>query len=311
MTADGEQRHGRRRQRARPLLGLARRRRRLRDRHRASTSTCFPSPRSTRAPRLPGRARRRRGPGLPRLGRRGLRTRSPRSSASCDRRRLPDVPEPLRGRPLLTIDGACIGSQEEGEATIAPLRELGEPIMDTFGQMPTAGLSADPHGPREPGARDRAHDGLSRAARRGDRRLRRRRRGRTPARRCCSASSATLGGALGRPDENGGALSQLDADFAMYGVGMPMTPELGRRSPPTSTGIEETMAPWGADGGYFNFTERPSDVDRSSRRSLHPAARGQGPVGPGREDRRQPRPLCHGRLSGLLTADKLVGPSGA
>src|SRR4249919_2772123 len=39
---------------------------------------------------------------------------------------IPDVPEPLRGTPLLTIDGACIGSQSEGEATVAPLRELGE-----------------------------------------------------------------------------------------------------------------------------------------------------------------------------------------
>ena len=43
-----------------------------------------------------------------------------------------------------------------------------------------------------------------------------------------------LGGALGRPAEHGGALSQLDADFVMFGIGMPMTPELGAgdRPPP-------------------------------------------------------------------------------
>ena len=35
---------------------------------------------------------------------------------------MPDVPEPLRDTPLLTIDGAFIGSQAEGEAAIAPLR---------------------------------------------------------------------------------------------------------------------------------------------------------------------------------------------
>ena len=63
---------------------------------------------------------------------------------------IPDVPEPLRGRPLLTIDAACIGSQEEGEATIAPLRELGEPIMDTFGQIPAAGLSGSTWTPSSP-----------------------------------------------------------------------------------------------------------------------------------------------------------------
>jgi len=53
---------------------------------------------------------------------------------------IPDVPEPIRGRPLLTIDGACIGSQAEGEAIVAPLRELGETIMDTWVQIPAEGL---------------------------------------------------------------------------------------------------------------------------------------------------------------------------
>jgi FAD/FMN-containing dehydrogenase len=36
---------------------------------------------------------------------------------------LPDVPEPLRGTPLLTIDGAFIGSQAEGEGAFGPLLE--------------------------------------------------------------------------------------------------------------------------------------------------------------------------------------------
>jgi hypothetical protein len=63
--------------------------------------------------------------------------------------------------------------------------------------------------------------------------------------------------AAGRPAENGGALSHLDAGFAMYSVGMPMTPELGEAIHAHLGHLEETMAP----GGYFNFTERPCDVD--------------------------------------------------
>src|SRR5262249_58417497 len=62
----------------------------------------------------------------------------------------PDGPEPLRGKPLLTIDGAFIGGKEEGDALLAPLRAIGEPIMDGFGPMPTAGLShihMDPENP--------------------------------------------------------------------------------------------------------------------------------------------------------------------
>ena len=70
-----------------------------------------------------------------------------------------------------------------------------------------------------------------------------------------------VGGALGREAENGGALSKLDADWAMYSVGMPMTPELGEAIPAHLDRIEEAMEPWGADGAYFNFSERPKHVD--------------------------------------------------
>lgn len=70
-----------------------------------------------------------------------------------------------------------------------------------------------------------------------------------------------LGGALGRPDESGGALSHLDAGFALYSVGMPMTPELGEAIPAHLAKIEETMRPWRANGSYYNFVEGPCDVD--------------------------------------------------
>jgi hypothetical protein len=70
-----------------------------------------------------------------------------------------------------------------------------------------------------------------------------------------------VGGALGREDENGGALSKLDAGWAMYSVGMSMTPELAEAIPAHINRIEEAMAPWGADGAYFNFSDRPRPVD--------------------------------------------------
>lgn len=173
---------------------------------------------------------------------------------------IPDVPEPLRGTPLLTIDAACIGGQAEGEATIAPLREIGEAIMDTFEWMPTSGLSRihmDPESP-VPGVGegmtvrelpDEAIDAFVDLAGPDSR---------SP---LLLSELRHLGGALGRPAENGGALSHLDAGFAMYSVGMPMTPELAEAIPAHLKRIEETMSPWAADGGYYNFTEGPCDVD--------------------------------------------------
>jgi FAD/FMN-containing dehydrogenase len=174
---------------------------------------------------------------------------------------IPDVPEPLRGTPLLTIDGACIGDEETGRAAFAPLRaSLGEPIMDTFAQMSSAGLShihMDPEQP-VPGLGegmtiaelpDEAIDAFVAVA------------GAESGSPLLLSEIRHLGGALGRPAENAGALSHLDAGFVMYSVGMPMTPELGEAIPRHLERMEQAMQPWAASGSYFNFTERPCDVD--------------------------------------------------
>ena len=173
---------------------------------------------------------------------------------------IPDVPEPIRGVPLLTIDGACIGSQAEGEAVVAPLRELGETIMDTWGQIPAAGLChihMDPENP-VPGLGegmtirelpDEAIDAFAAVAGPGSG---------SP---LLLSELRHIGGALGRPDPDGGALTHLDTEFVMYSVGMPMTPELGEAIPQHLRKIEETMRPWAGEGSYYNFTERPCDVD--------------------------------------------------
>jgi FAD binding domain-containing protein len=172
----------------------------------------------------------------------------------------PDVPEELRGRPMLTVDGACIGTQEEGEAAFAPLRKIGEPIMDTLAWMPTAGLSRihmDPERPvpalghhglvRE--LSDDAIDAFVGAA------------GPESGSPLLLAELRHLGGALGRPAEGAGALSHLDADFAMFGVGALMAPELAEPINRHLDRLLEAMEPWAADGGYFNFAERPCDAD--------------------------------------------------
>ena len=233
------------------------------DGHRAAGRTCCRSPRSTPARCcLPGRGRRRRRSAPTATGPPASPTTSPRSSASSPRRTIPDVPEPLRGTPLLTIDAACIGDQAEGEAAIAPLREIGETIMDTFGQMPAAGALRDPHGPREPGARASATTAVLASS---------------PTRRSTPSSTSPgpdsgsplllselrhLGGALGRPDRERRRplpprrrlrhVRRRHADDARAGR---------RRSTRTSTASNETMEPWAADGGYFNFAERPCDTD--------------------------------------------------
>jgi len=42
---------------------------------------------------------------------------------------------------------------------------------------------------------------------------------------------------------------------------MPMTPELGEAIEAHHDRLHDAMEPWAADGGYFNFAERPCDAD--------------------------------------------------
>jgi len=173
---------------------------------------------------------------------------------------VPDVPEQLRNVPLLTIDAACIGDQAAGEATIAPLLEIGEPVMNTFGQIPTEGLCRIHMDPEQPvpglghhqvirELPDEAIDAFTDLA------------GPDSGSPLLLTELRQLGGALGRPDTGSGALSHIDADFAMFGVGLPMTPELGEAIEERLDRFDDAMRPWAADGGYFNFAERPCDAD--------------------------------------------------
>jgi FAD/FMN-containing dehydrogenase len=173
---------------------------------------------------------------------------------------LPDVPEPLRGTPLLTIDAACIGDREAGEAAIAPLLEISEPIMNTFAQIPAAGLCRIHMDPEQPvpglghhrvlrELSDEAIDAFVGLAGPGSG---------SP---LLLTEIRQMGGALGRPDPNGGALTHLEADWVMLGVGLPMTPELGQAIEAHLDRFDDAMEPWAGDGGYFNFAERPCDTN--------------------------------------------------
>ena len=173
---------------------------------------------------------------------------------------LPDVPEPLRDRPLITIDAAYAGDRAQGEATIAALREIGEPIIDTFAQVPADALSKIHMDPEQPvpglghhallsELPDEAIDAFVGAV------------GPDAGSPLLLAELRHLGGALGRVGENPGALSKLDADFAMFAIGLPMTPALGQAIDGYLDHLDETMAPWRADGGYLNFAERACEID--------------------------------------------------
>jgi FAD/FMN-containing dehydrogenase len=173
---------------------------------------------------------------------------------------IPDIPELLRGKKWLAISAACIGTEKEGEEAIGPLREIGEPVLDSFEKMPAAGLTRiamDPE-PPVPGLGhhrlltelpDDAIGTFVDVA------------GPESGAPLLLAELRQLGGALRRPAENGGALEKLDEEFVMQGVGMLMDPALVGPINGALDRLAETMNPWAAERGYFNYAERPCDVD--------------------------------------------------
>jgi hypothetical protein len=174
---------------------------------------------------------------------------------------IPDIPEEIRGQKWFAITVASIGSEEEGRERVAPLLEIGEPAMSTVAQMPATGLTRiamDPE-PPVPGLGhhrvieelpDEAIEAFYDAA------------GPESDSPLLLAELRHLGGALGRPDENGGALNKLDGEFAMLALGMLMDAAMREPIDGQLDKLSGAMEPWAAEGGYFNYAERPDDVEK-------------------------------------------------
>jgi hypothetical protein len=72
-----------------------------------------------------------------------------------------------------------------------------------------------------------------------------------------------LGGAVGEAPEGAGALDRLDGDFALYGVGIPMVPEMALAIDAQLDRVVEAVEPWSTGGEYLNLADRPGDASRA------------------------------------------------
>lgn len=173
---------------------------------------------------------------------------------------VPGVPEPIRNKPLITIDAAVLGDPDAGAEAVAAVRELGEPIMDTFARMPVSALCQIHMDPEQPvpgigdhslirelddALIDRMYELL----------------GPDSGSPLLQAELRQLGGAVAQPASNAGALSHLASDWAMYAVGMPMTPELGEAVGGYHAKLKSDLADWHDDGSYLNFTDARASAE--------------------------------------------------
>ncbi|MGY2874953.1 FAD/FMN-containing dehydrogenase [Marmoricola sp. URHA0025 HA25] len=170
---------------------------------------------------------------------------------------VPEIPEGFRGRSLVVIDGAVLDTDERAEALLAGLRAL-RPELDTFGRVPAKSLvrlHMDPEG-NTPAVSDSSvlggfpEDALQAFLEAA---------GPDSGTSLLIAELRQLGGALGRPDEGGGALSHVDGDFAMFAAAIAATPELAAQGQADAHRLATALAPFANGRSYLNFAERPTE----------------------------------------------------
>lgn len=169
---------------------------------------------------------------------------------------LPDVPEPVRGRPLMTITAAYAGDRAEGERLMEPMRALAPVVMDSFGVQPAEALCRIHGDPEQPvpgltrGAMigeldDAAIDALIGVGGAGSPLL--------------QIDLRHLGGAAGEPAEGAGAVAHLSGEFAVSAVGVPMGPMTPETLSQALEGMAQALDPWATGLTFLNFSEQPGD----------------------------------------------------
>jgi FAD/FMN-containing dehydrogenase len=173
---------------------------------------------------------------------------------------IPNIPEPLRGNSFVVVEATYIGDEESGAELLRPLRELG-PVMDTFATIPVEQLQElhmDPPAP-VPGHGDGmllndlpayAIDQLVAVA------------GARSGSPLISVEVRHLGGALARKSQGHGALPSIEADFALFAVGMTPTPEAMAAVKGHVEFVQTAMSQWDAGRDYLSWTERRERGER-------------------------------------------------
>src|SRR4051794_17689326 len=173
----------------------------------------------------------------------------------------PALPEPIRGRNLVVIDGAILAGDERARELLAPLRGL-RPELDTFGRMPAPALSRLHGDPEEPlpsvsATRMLRHlpsgavDGLLAAA------------GPDADAMLVLAELRHLGAAAARVNPNAAA-GHLDGEYLAFALAPVPSPELAAVGRAHCERVMDGLV--GGDFGfpYLNFAENA--VDPAARR---------------------------------------------
>jgi FAD/FMN-containing dehydrogenase len=173
---------------------------------------------------------------------------------------VPDMdgpPPELRGRSFVVVEAACLGTEDEGRAATAALRDLG-PELDTFAMSPPAALARLHMDPEEPVPAVSGHmlvgelpesaiDHLVKVA------------GPDSDSALISVELRHTGGALARRGSGAGALASLPGEYAMFAVGAAGDEDAVQALDSQIGLVKAVLSEW-TEGSYLNFVEEPCDA---------------------------------------------------
>jgi FAD/FMN-containing dehydrogenase len=170
---------------------------------------------------------------------------------------IDEIPEPVRGKSFAVVEAYHLGDPRQADEVLWSLRTLG-PVNDTIASISMPALSyvhMDPDHP-VPGIGDglmlaelpdTAVDAFVDVA------------GADAEFPLLSVQLRHMGAELGRPRPEHGALSSIEAQYAMYAVGMTPVPELIAPTEEQVRRVRNAFEPWGARHMYLNFAETPRE----------------------------------------------------
>jgi hypothetical protein len=184
---------------------------------------------------------------------------------------LPGLPEPIRGRAVLHVRVAFVGSARDGAALLASIRSAAPPpLFDTVGEMPYAALGAvhaDPVDPLPVAERSALLTTLSVEAVDAFLAVT------SPAHELpiLVAELRLLGGALGRAPRVPDAVGGRDAAAAYTVIGV-LAPPVAAAVPAALETALAALGPWSTGGCLMNFAGVPDDVSSERIRRAFPDA---------------------------------------
>jgi hypothetical protein len=175
---------------------------------------------------------------------------------------IPEVPEPLRGGSFVSIDFAFLGSAEDAETHLMPLRTIPAQWLDTSDMVPVAALGSICAEPIDPMPAvetsgllrdfdDAAIDALIAAA------------GPDSGSPLVLVQVRHLGGALARGTEAQGPSGPVQEPYQLFCLGLPMSPEIAADIELTFASVNAGLSDYLTGRTFFTFLGSDDDPTRA------------------------------------------------